>query len=280
MTPDGTHWVGLKRLGRSFRRWWKGRKLDWARPLFVVGAPRSGSTYLTHILNQHPSLFITQESRIMVYVHRMLENGKDPWCALAYRDQTCSLAQESALGLVRDFYSTVSKPGAKRWGDKFPHYVDPKTDPGCADRILSLFPQAQFIHLIRDPRAVVYSLLRKSRSQGMPKTLEESVDVWRRCVETAENLPPSQIHRVFYENLVQTPERELSKLLEFVGEPMADEVLKFIQQQTLNPTNFSQPTSTLLPGQVTSEWEEMSEKQLSTIALQLGGLPEQLGYEL
>ena len=43
------------------------------QPLFVIGAPRSGTTFLCHILNQHPAIQLTNESRIFVLLKDLVE---------------------------------------------------------------------------------------------------------------------------------------------------------------------------------------------------------------
>ena len=42
-------------------------------PVIVFGAPRSGTTYLAEILNQHPEVAISNEIRLMVWAHNVLK---------------------------------------------------------------------------------------------------------------------------------------------------------------------------------------------------------------
>ncbi len=44
-----------------------------ADPIIVFGAPRSGTTYLTMLLNSHPEVFISQEIRLFVWLHQAVQ---------------------------------------------------------------------------------------------------------------------------------------------------------------------------------------------------------------
>jgi hypothetical protein len=51
-----------------------------SQPLFVVGSPRSGTTFLVRMLNQHPAIHITNETRIFVLLKDMIDiRGRHPW---------------------------------------------------------------------------------------------------------------------------------------------------------------------------------------------------------
>lgn len=44
-------------------------------PLFIVGAPRSGTTFLCSVLNAHPHIQLTNECRVFALVKEMLDVG-------------------------------------------------------------------------------------------------------------------------------------------------------------------------------------------------------------
>jgi hypothetical protein len=63
----------LQGHGRSLHRWWPGRLAD---PIFVIGAPRSGTTILGQILSQAPGLHYIYEAR---YIWTALDPALDAW---------------------------------------------------------------------------------------------------------------------------------------------------------------------------------------------------------
>jgi hypothetical protein len=46
-------------------------------PIVVFGAPRSGTTYLEQILNAHPAVFISHETRVFAWLHHALVLTQD-----------------------------------------------------------------------------------------------------------------------------------------------------------------------------------------------------------
>lgn len=169
-------------------------------PIFLFGSPRSGTTFLQRLLGAHPQIATPQETTLFTrYIGPMLE----AW------DQQLPLPEELAgnsrrfVGLpsvlteeqfhsllrqvAHDVYHVVLdlKPGASRVLDKMPEY---STE---AARMHGLFPDATYVHIIRDGRDVTCSLLRASRGWGArwaPKTVDEAATRWRSFVESGRQV--------------------------------------------------------------------------------------------
>ena len=118
----------------------------------------------------------------------------------------------SLLGVVLRSYS--ERQGKPRWGDKRPTYY---RNVGA---ILRLFPDAQFVHLVRDGRDAVASL---KRMPWWPYGIEHTIATWSLAIDLGEKwrqrLGPSTWHELQYERLVADPETELRSLCTFLGEP-------------------------------------------------------------
>ena len=105
----------------------------------------------------------------------------------------------------------AAQRGADVWGQKTPRFV----------RHLSLlqdhFPSARFIHLVRDPRAVVNSLIRSDvhRSDAYHASMRWLNDVGAGLAFEASQ--PGVVLRVQYSDLVTEPEAVLEQVLDFVG---------------------------------------------------------------
>ena len=88
--------------------------------------------------------------------------------------------------------------GKTRWGDKTPGYLIE------IDRLRQVFPNAKFIHLIRDARDVSLSLWRKGwfgpHLRNAARHWSESV---RTGIEQGRLLPPGSYHEIRYEDLVR-----------------------------------------------------------------------------
>ncbi|WP_326723912.1 MULTISPECIES: sulfotransferase [unclassified Streptomyces] len=214
------------------------------RPVFVLGCPRSGTTLLQLMLHAHPRIALPPETRFVLPAYE----GRLGFGDLRERGNRAGLAQwitgrketrfhelgvdagrvaeritegpptlGSALGIALRAYA--EEHGKVRWGDKRPAYAL------HVPEILRLFPDAQFIHLVRDGRDCVASLL------GMPwwhRGFHEAVATWAQVMDTtrtyARKLGPGSWHELRFEDLVADPEGQLRGVCEYLGEEYAPEM--------------------------------------------------------
>jgi len=124
----------------------------------------------------------------------------------------------SVVGIVLRAYAR--RFGKPRWGDKRPAYHQ---DVGA---LLRMFPDAQFIHVVRDGRDCVASLKRMPWFRGDTTT---ATHVWGYAVDAGRHwscrLPGDSWHEVGYERLVSDARSELGALCEYLGEQFHGEML-------------------------------------------------------
>ena len=136
----------------------------------------------------------------------------------ALRDRLLGFSEEkqSLAGLLDAIYcyhGECQEATFTRWGDKTPMNV------GCMNGILDVFPEARFIHLLRDGVDVVHSW------SGVEKYTGEVVRPARRWVHAIEAVRefrerhPQRMLEVRYENLCRKPEDELRRICEFIDLP-------------------------------------------------------------
>ena len=213
-----------------------------AAPFFVIGSARSGTTMFRLMLNAHSRLHVPRESWFLTnlldelpavsplseeQVERALEimTSHSRW-----RDfQVAEPDARAAVGalrspLLRDVVDTIYRlPSDKpRWGDKTPGYVTEIA------RLSDLFPDAQFIHVVRDCRDVCHSLYRLG---WHGKTMRKIGDYWRVSVskarEDGDRLGPGRYLEVHYEDLVLHTRATLERATAFIGERFEDAMLSF-----------------------------------------------------
>ena len=104
----------------------------------------------------------------------------------------------------------------RRWADGTPensHYVLP---------LLRLFPQARFIHILRNPRQVATSLMHFSTMGAHDYTEEDAYRTWTRLVRASalseQALGPAKVLRIRHEDLLASPQDTLTRCLNFIGE--------------------------------------------------------------
>lgn len=215
-------------------------------PIFVVGAPRSGTTMLRLMLNAHPHIAIPFESDFIPKFYRRLgeygdlrahENIRrllDDIAAQSFakrggliRDKESIMARNPASfgGLIAAIYETYAASNGKcRWGDKDPDNVVE------LDMLWKLFPRCRIVHIVRDGRGAANSL--RKQEWGSKNLLKLARD-WSWRVTLAHKmgmmLGPRYYLGVRYEDLVRSPELSLRSICEFVGEPFDQAMLGYYE---------------------------------------------------
>lgn len=205
-------------------------------PVFVLGTQRSGTTLMLQILNSLSGLYIVNEfyelfDRIGdppgpavadLVIERLELEGTD---ADEVRKTTGTPLDIAATGFV---HKTIHQR-KRRWGLKDPrisYFLDP---------LFEHFPQARFVCLVRDPRAVVASNMEQRLSAANAYV---AARLWReevtRQLEFAE-AHPDAILLVPYEQLIADFEREIGRVCEFIGEALEPNVLRYHELEPTTP---------------------------------------------
>ena len=198
-------------------------------PFFVVGSARSGTTLLRLILNSHPKLAVPPESRFIIeFLPRSEDvNVREYLDSLAghRRFQSWHVDIDKVRDLIgphervpynvaieKTFGAFAAEHGKSRWGDKTPRYVE------NIPQLVSLFPDAQFIHLVRDGRNVALSY---AETDFGPKTIAKAARIWQRRVgrgmQDGRPLGPARYTEVKYEDLVADSEAVVKDICSFLG---------------------------------------------------------------
>ena len=125
----------------------------------------------------------------------------------------------SAVGTV--FRRYAARFDKQRWGDKRPIYFQ------SMHAIQAMFPEVQFIHLIRDGRDCAASLRRVRWWRG---DIYQTIALWTHAIDTgrraARRLPADVFYELQYEHLVADPRGELEKLCTFLNEEFEEGMLE------------------------------------------------------
>ncbi|NNM34750.1 MAG: sulfotransferase [Gemmatimonadetes bacterium] len=186
--------------------------------IFVGGAPRSGTTLVQNILDSHTSIVGPPE---FLHVAEIVRLG-DKMKASVERGWIEAFCSKERVN--RQFQTLVSGFLIPFLEDSNADLLSEKTPANVLvlGQLLELLPGARLIHVVRDPRATVSSLLcvgQRAREQGekpLPYTAGPRAAAWyvRRCLAEglrAERLAPKRVHRVHYERLVTSPREEYAQ---------------------------------------------------------------------
>ncbi len=195
-------------------------------PIFIVGAMRSGSTLLRLCLDSHERIAIGPESGFMGAAAAM--KAIPGWDAGPAWYGRFGLSEAEMNAQVAAFFSRIferyaAQHGKARWGDKTPFHT------WHVRQMADIFPQAQFVGIVRHPGATLVSM------RGWRYSAADSISKWVRAnseiVRQAADLGPERFAVCRYEDLVLQPETTLRALLRFLGEPWSDRVLSHDKAQ-------------------------------------------------
>lgn len=198
----------------------------------------------------------------------------------AVREALASDPPQDFSGAVRRVFATYARQrGKARYGDKTPSYV--LNQPLLA----RLFPEARFVHIVRDGRDVALSLL---DVRFGPDTIEEAALFWREHVtrgrRTGRSLGDMRYREVRYEELVERPEPILRSICQFVDLSFSDQMLAYQARANEVIKDFSYPEEQrhllLPPRPGLRDWRsQMSVADLTKFEALAGDQLKAFGYE-
>jgi len=267
-------------------------------PIFIVGAPRSGTKLFRDMLSAHPRLSFPPESHFIPPFYRAFGDPADEkeavqlakailryswvWSWRLSLEPEQLAGQRSFAGLTAEIFEAwARREGKPRWGDKTPGYV--REIP----LVLSLFPDAQFLHVYRDGRDVARSVLPMNWSPGNAFCAAE---LWRDSVRAGRaagrTLPEGRYMEVRYERLVSDPEPVMRDVCDFLGEDFDSDVTRpkrprgelraaHLPPLEATPVETRHQVSTARVG----SWRtEMRRRDVATVEAVAGELLTELGY--
>lgn len=210
------------------------------RPVFVVSAPRSGSTFVVALLDSHPRVSMTNEAAWVTFLRKVHLLASTP--AMRMVDDAEGFVTPGILperyvpdfaaafaATVRPFVAELLRrvaPDCDRFGDK----VMSRSDLAYA---IEQFPEALFVRLVRDPRDVLastYAFQDKQPVSWQAASFEarvaHMVDFLR---DTAALLESRRSLFLRYEDLIADSDRCTRALFAFLGLQVTDEVRAFLQ---------------------------------------------------
>ncbi len=271
-------------------------------PFFIIGRSRSGTTLLNRMLNHHPQIFVPQESPFIMHLYAKYAKKKvwkqddilsfidDLWkearikqfwkldeVAFDLEKRLLALGQETNFKQLCEttIYQQAIKSGkatATLMGDKNPSYSL------YVDELISVFPQSQFILVVRDPRDNIISV-KNSRFDYNDTTIlaERWAGINQHILKAAEKYP-SNTHLVRFEDLLAEPAVVLQKICAKLNIPYESQMLDFWKSnEQLESWKVFKPRP-LEKGKIDSWKSKMNEKDVVISEMICKDLIDKLGY--
>ena len=245
-------------------------------PIFIIGNPRSGTTLLRLIVNNHKNIIVPPECGFIIWLYEKyqgwsLQNGRarsdikcfvsdlnsckkfETWGINVFQleDFIISVEPKSYAALVEAtymFFSSLHKSGISQWGDKNNFHVK------SVDTINAIFPDSRFIHIVRDGRDVAcsYKALATSASKSIyapnlpshiKKISQEWLDNNQAAINSFDKIDVSRVLLVRYEDLVSETEHQVRKICSHIGQEYDENMLMYYKknlEEEQEPKEFLQ----------------------------------------
>ena len=267
-------------------------------PLLVLGVRRSGTTLLRVMLDRNAALAVPDESYFVPQLARRHRGTVDP---VAFVDDlrrlptlvewgldSGAVAQRLRPGMTTGaalaaiFETYAAERGKARWGDKTPLYMQ------FLPVLERLFPDALFVHLVRDGRDAALSFLAvpegiMTAGWGHPRDVAGFACQWATEVRDARALGRRVGHERYlelrYEDLVAQPGRELERVCTFAGLAYDDGMLEYVGQ-TESAAKPHQQRLSQAPTPGVRNWRtELAPDDRIAFEQVAGAVLAELGYE-
>lgn len=221
-------------------------------PLFVVGAPRSGTTLTRTLLKGFAPVYLPPDEfqilprfvtlaetganaaalaqliEVSVFAGHMRRRGIWPGQAPLEQVMADLPASEAFRAMVLSIAKQDGSDAVQYWGDKTPETVFQ------LDLVARLWPDARIIEVVRDPRSTVLSM-----HKAWGRSLLRSSVIWRDAQiatdlfskNSGQAQGTEQLYRLSFEALTADPSAEMDRLGAWLGLPYDHSVLNEISSE-------------------------------------------------
>lgn len=274
------------------------------RPFFMYGMDRSGTTLMSMMIGAHPDIAVPLSATGMwFHFYSILDTKYDGlnteqginaiindinqheriklWRVDLDTDWILSQIKPGQYGsVVAAFHQAYAiTQNKKYWGNIDIANID------NMDKINAWFPNARYVHIIRDGRDVAISHQTYPYGAG---NIAECADAWQQCVGTnlmiGKILGPERYLSFKYENLILKPQETLQEICNFIGVRFDEKMLSYgdtVDDRVPKEKLWLWP-ELKSPPQVSKidRWrQEMSENQRVVFEWNAGNLLKELDYE-
>lgn len=257
--------------------------------LFVVGAPRSGSTFVVRALDRHPEISMTNEGGWVPFLRKASLLTRAP--SLHPIDdgegfETVGILPLDAIPPMRAaFAATVPQfldNLAGAWSARGRYFGDKVQGRNDIEFCRETFPEARYVFLVRDPRDVLvssYAFQAVETVAWQHASFEVRVRELGALLGAARSALTDRPHRLLrYEEMVVDPERALEDVFGFLGLDPSPEVCEWINGDAAKL--FDRQGTSASPAASVGRWRtELTPEQRDVIESALGEHLAALGYD-
>lgn len=260
-------------------------------PIVIGGCPRSGTTLLRILLDSHPDIVCGPEFKVIPVIAGHFEQMRGtfgPLLTKEFKVDEAELARTYGHQIETLLTNYLAQSGKRRIAEKTPQNIHVFLP------LSYMLPHGYLVHVIRDGRDVVNSLLKQNwidLTTGQPTPYTADIGTaeryWVQSVtdgrRVRSNSGFANYWELRYEDLVEHPERTLTRLLTFIGERWDDAVLDYHRldhHRTADDESSQQGAQTrAIDRNAIGRWRgELSDQEKEIIKRSAGDLLLELRY--
>ena len=279
--------------------------------VFVVGCPRSGTTWMMWLLAQHPSVVVCHHGAFFHALKPLRDwwqydvgYGKSIYVPCKNEkegkgneagDNHTKVSLNEILS-IDEFYNYSRELGLHVFGKiascgNETQVVVEKTPENLqfSEWILKIFPEAYILHVIRDPRSVYSSNCKAvyswAEAREFPTSPIQAAKRWRAYIERGKQTrkKSDNYREIRYEALHQDGVKELGEIYSWLNLPTSPDILEqAVEASTIDKLRNCQglaPKGFFRKGAVEAWQEELSRSEINIIEYISGNLMEEFGYK-
>jgi len=240
-------------------------------PIFILGMPRAGSTLVEQILSSHPQIEGTAELPDIPDIARRLDGRKKKGDESFYPECLAAMDAGKLRALGEEY---LERAQVQRFTDR-PFFIDKLPNNWAHVGLIRLIlPKARVIDARRHPLACGFSNFKQhyARGQKFSYDLAELAAYYGdyvRLIRHFDAVLPGYVHRVIHEELVENPEAEIRRLLDFLELPFDPACLAFYENPRAVRTASSEQVRRPISREGLEQWK-MFEPWLEPLKTALG----------
>jgi len=238
-------------------------------PIFLVGCVRSGTTLLRLMLDHHPDLAFDHEFEYAIDL--VGRDGRHPPL-----DQFLDFLAVNRI-FIDSGYRVDPSLDFPQLVDSFLHQKRDRAGKNLvgatihrqAEAVLAIWPDARFIHIVRDGRDVCLSIEAYGWTGNAYTASDWWIDAERSWDDLCREVPPDRRVEVRFEELIERPEQTLGSICQFLNLDYSPRMLDYPADTTYLPPSRRR----------TDRWRTADPETVALIETRVGRMLAKRRYE-
>ena len=255
---------------------WKNPKISTEKFLFIIGAPRSGTTLLQRLIITNPKIN-GFENETSILSPKSIKDYSRFENLVSQKDYKKKINNSKCIvSFFEEMHNQFINESNLYILEKTPQHIKK------IKFILKYFPKSKLIHIFRDGRDC-YVSGKNAKNIPQSKYLVSYARYWKKCIDSRMKVKSNRIHDISYESLVLNPKNNLIQIFKFLNIDFYDnqiELKNYSSDKRANTLAFKRLNKKIDSSSVSQYLDYMTVKEIKIFNAICGKQLKQLGYKL